>query len=148
MVVIFSVIIFYLVFIFYNDVNEFSSQWMTITFSYIPLILGLHFIVLLLRIIRQKILYDSLDVKISWKENLKIHMAGLSLIITPGGMGQTIKSYYLKNKFNYPYSKTVSVSLGLVARRVARRAARRVARRVSREASQQCDRILLATPSP
>jgi len=109
--IIFAVILFYVIFILYNDVNQFSYQWTTIEIWYIPLILGLHFLVLLLRTLRQKLLFDSLDVKITLKENLKIHMAGLSLIMTPGGMGQTIKTYYLKNKFDFPYSKTISVSL-------------------------------------
>lgn len=106
-----AVIIFYVIFILYNDVNQFSSQWITIKIEYIPLILGLHFIVLLIRTTRQKLFFDSLDVKISWFENLKVHMAGLSLIMTPGGIGQTIKSYYLKNNYGAPYSKTISVSL-------------------------------------
>jgi len=109
--VIFTIIVFYVIFILYNDVNQFSYQWTTIQVLYVPLILGLHFVVLLLRTCRQKILFDSLDIKISWKENFKIHLSGLSLIMTPGGIGQTIKSYYLKNKFDSPYSKTISVSL-------------------------------------
>jgi len=109
--IIFGVIIFYVAFILYNDVNQFSYQWTTIEIWYIPLILGLHFLVLLLRTIRQKLLFDSLGIKITLKENLKIHVAGLSLIMTPGGIGQTIKSYYLKNKYDSPYSKTVSVAL-------------------------------------
>ena len=106
-----AVITFYVAFIFYNDVNQFSYQWTKIEIWFIPIILGLHFVVLLLRTSRQKILLDSLDIKITWKENFRIHMAGLSLIMTPGGVGQTIKSYYLKNKYKSPYSKTVSVSL-------------------------------------
>ena len=106
-----GVILFYVIFVLSNDVKQFSYEWTNVQISFIPLILGMHFLVLLLRTIRQKILFDNLGVKLSLKENMKIHMSGLSLITTPGGIGQTIKAYYLKSKYNFPYSKTISVTL-------------------------------------
>ena len=63
------------------------------------------------RSIRQKFLFDSLDVKLSLKEHVYIHFSGLALIMTPGGLGQTVKAYYLKERKNLEYSKTISISL-------------------------------------
>jgi uncharacterized protein (TIRG00374 family) len=35
-----------------------------------------------------------------------LYLAGLSMMITPGGIGETIKSYYLKKKFGFNIAKT------------------------------------------
>jgi len=47
---------------------------------------------------RQNILLKTVGIQISVKENILLYLAGLSMIITPVGAGQAIKSYYLKKK--------------------------------------------------
>lgn len=106
-----GVIIFYSILISISDFEEFSNNLNLIKMEFIPIILGLHFVVMFIRTIRQKILFDSLDVQLSFKEHFLIHFSGLALIMTPGGLGQTVKAYYLKEKRNIQYSKSVSITL-------------------------------------
>ena len=51
-------------------------------------------------------LLKEVDVKISLKTGFLLFISGLSMIVTPGGSGELIKSYYLKKKFNHKISKT------------------------------------------
>jgi len=104
-------VLFYSVLISVSDFKEFSNELSLLKKEFIPIILLLHFSVMFCRAIRQKFLFDSLDVKLSLKEHVYVHFSGLALIMTPGGLGQTVKAYYLKEKKNLEYSKTISISL-------------------------------------
>ena len=44
-----------------------------------------------IRSIRQKIFFDSLDIKLSLKQNIKLYFAGMALMVTPGASGELIK---------------------------------------------------------
>ncbi len=105
------IIIFYSVFISISDLDEFLKHLDSIKAELIPIILALHFLVVILRIFRQKILFDSIKVQLSLKEHFLIHLAGLALIMTPGGLGQSVKAVYLKEKNNISYGKSISLTL-------------------------------------
>ena len=83
----------------------------SLNFELISLILFLHFFVVIFRILRQKILFDSINVQLTFKEHFMIHLSGLALIMTPGGLGQSIKALYLKEKNNVSYGKSISLTL-------------------------------------
>lgn len=106
-----AVIVFYFIFIVVSDLGQFVNQLNLLRLEFIPIILTLHFIVIFFRIIRQKILFESINVKMSFKEQILIHISGLSLIMTPGGLGQSIKAYYVKKKNNTGYGKTIALTL-------------------------------------
>jgi len=55
---------------------------------------------------RQQILYKQIGVNIPFKTSILLFISGLSMILTPGGSGELIKSYYLKRRFDYPLAKT------------------------------------------
>ena len=106
-----AVVVFYSILISMSDFEEFVKQLDLLKFELIPLILVLHFFVIVLRIFRQKILFDSIEIQLSFKEHFWIHLSGLALIMTPGGLGQSIKTLYLKEKNNVKYGKTISLTL-------------------------------------
>lgn len=106
-----GIIVFYSLFISLSDITQFVKNLNLIKFEFLLLILPLHFFVMVIRAFRQKILFDSLGISLSFKEHFLIHFSGLALIMTPGGLGQTIKAYYLKEKRNLEYSKTISITL-------------------------------------
>ena len=106
-----AVVVFYSIIISLSDFEEFLKQLDLLKVELIPLILILHFFVIVLRIFRQKILFDSIEVQLSFKEHFWIHLSGLALIMTPGGLGQSIKALYLKEKNNVRYGKTISLTL-------------------------------------
>ena len=102
----FGVLIFYVIFIAYSDFQEFSINISQFDFSYLPIILAFIFLGIMIKSLRQQLLYKQIEVFISFKTGILLFISGLSMIVTPGGSGELIKSYYLKKKFGYPLAKT------------------------------------------
>ena len=102
----FGFLIFYVVFIAYSDFQEFSINISQFEFSYLPIILAFVLFGVTIRSIRQQLLYKQIEVSISFKTGILLYISGLSMIVTPGGSGELIKSYYLKKNFGYPLAKT------------------------------------------
>ena len=105
----FGFLIFYVVFIAYSDFQEFSINISQFEFSYLPIILAFIFLGIIIRGTRQQLLYKQIEVSISFKTGILLYISGLSMIVTPGGAGELIKSYYLKKNFGYPLAKTFPV---------------------------------------
>jgi uncharacterized protein (TIRG00374 family) len=61
------------------------------------------------KIIRQHFLLRKLGIVISFKENILIYLASLSLTVTPGSVGHILKSYSLLKDHNQPIAKTIPV---------------------------------------
>ena len=105
----FGILIFYVVFIAYSDFQEFSVNISQFEFSYLPIILAFVLLGIIIRGTRQQLLYKQIEVSISFKTGILLYISGLSMIVTPGGSGELIKSYYLKKNFGYPLAKTFPV---------------------------------------
>ena len=103
---IFGILIFYVIFIAYSDFQEFSINISQFDFSYLPIILAFVFLGIMIKSLRQQLLYKQIGVFISFKTGILLFISGLSMEATPGGSGELIKSYYLKKKFGYPLAKT------------------------------------------
>ena len=103
---IFGILIFYVIFIAYSDFEEFSINISQFDFSYLPIILAFVFLGIMIKSLRQQLLYKQIGVFISFKTGILLFISGLSMIVTPGGSGELIKSYYLKKNFGYPLAKT------------------------------------------
>lgn len=104
-------VIFYTIFSLISDLQQISNKFASIDIFYIPLILCFHFIAMGIRSMRQKVFFDSLDIKLSIRQNIKLYFAGMSLMVTPGGSGELIKNHILKEKFGHSYTKTIPVLL-------------------------------------
>jgi len=104
--IIIFIIAFYIIYVAYSDFKEISSNIEEFEFTLLPIILLFSFTGFCIHSLRQQILLKKIGVGIPLKENLLLYLAGLSMIVTPGGLGETIKSYYLKKKFGYGISKT------------------------------------------
>jgi len=102
----FGILIFYVIFIAYSDFQEFSINISQFDFSYLPIILAFVFLGIMIKSLRQQLLYKQIEVFISFKTGVLLFISGLSMEATPGGSGELIKSYYLKKKFGYPLAKT------------------------------------------
>ena len=103
---IFGILIFYVIFIAYSDFEEFSINISQFDFSYLPIILAFIFLGIMIKSLRQQLLYKQIEVCISFKTGISLFISGLSMEATPGGSGELIKSYYLKKKFGHPLAKT------------------------------------------
>ena len=105
----FGILIFYVIFIAYSDFQEFSINISQFEFSYLPIILAFIFLGIIIKSTRQQLLYKQIEVSISFKTGILLYISGLSMIVTPGGSGELIKSYYLKKNFGYSLAKTFPV---------------------------------------
>ena len=105
-----SIFIFYTVFIFYTGFNEISNIYDSLNwFNLIPII-GILILTLFLRSLIQKFLLNQIGITLNIKDSFFLYISGLSMIITPGGSGIVIKSYFLKNKFDYDIAKTLPLT--------------------------------------
>ena len=112
--VVFLAVAFYAIFIAYSDFDKLSSNIEQFKFEFLPLILLFSFLGIIVLGFRQNILLKTVGIQISVKENILLYLAGLSMIITPVGAGQAIKSYYLKKKFGCSVSKTVFIFFSIL----------------------------------
>ena len=110
-IIVFLILVFYIGFIAYSDFTEFSSNLGKFKIEFLPIILGFSFVSYFILGIRQKILLEKLGIELKFKENFLLYFSGLSMIITPGGVGEAIKSYYLKKKHGHKISKTLPLVL-------------------------------------
>ncbi len=106
------VIFVYVLFTIFSDVEKIFLTFSDVMIhSYIIPIGILFSISLTLRGFIQKQILKQLDIEISFKQSLSLYFAGLSMLITPLGIGQTIKSYFLKKYFDISYAKSVPLVL-------------------------------------
>jgi len=90
-----------------SDFKGFSKDIQNVNFSYLPIIISLIFGSILIKSIRQKVILKKIGIRISLKENFVLYISGLSMMITPGGSGEIIKSHFLKKRHNENISKTL-----------------------------------------
>jgi len=100
-------VIFYVIFVIYYDANQFVESLDKInSFFIIPILLSFT-TALLIKSLRQMLFLRHLGIRIPFKQNTIIYLAGLSMLITPAGLGGMIKSHFLLKKYNQPISKTI-----------------------------------------
>ena len=74
-------------------------------------ILGLSFINYLIRFAKWQYYLRILDITIPRSDSFLIFLSGLSMSITPGKVGEVIKSYFLKSHFDIPVTRTAPTVL-------------------------------------
>jgi len=102
-----SIILFYVIFILYSDIEIFLDVYSEINFIYLFLIFSLLPLTLFIRSRNQSILLNSIGMPLSIKENYHLFLTGLSMSVTPIGFGQIIKSHFLESKYGYSISKSL-----------------------------------------
>ena len=64
-----------------------------------------------IRYLRWELYLRTLSIKVAWKTSLAIFLAGLAMTITPGKVGEFLKSYLLKQSAGIPMAKSAPVVL-------------------------------------
>ena len=99
--------IFYVSFTIYYDTNQFVEGLDKInTYFVIPILLSFT-AGIMIKSLRQMLFLRHQSIKIPLKQNIIIYLAGLSMLFTPAGLGEMIKSHFLLKKYNQPVSKTL-----------------------------------------
>jgi len=104
-------VIFYVIFAIYYDANQFIESLEKVNLYFIIPILFCFTTSILIKSLRQMLFLRHLGIKIPLKQNTIIYLAGLSMLITPAGLGEMIKSHFLLKKYNQPVSKTIPLVL-------------------------------------
>lgn len=103
------IIIFYVAILIYSDINVIANRISEIQILFLPIVFSLMGVQLVVLGVKYHRMLRKLGISIPLKESIKIFMAGISLIATPGGAGTAIKSYILKKKYGIPVSKTLPI---------------------------------------
>ena len=90
----------------YGDFEETGAKLMNFNWWLVPVILGLTMLNYILRTVRWQIFLRALGVNIEWRESWWIFISGLAMTVTPGRVGELVKSYFLKKLAKVEVSKT------------------------------------------
>jgi len=101
---------------FYADLPRMLTALVNFRWQYLPLILSLTLFNYICRFFKWQYYLKRLEVSLPWVKSLLIFLSGLSMAITPGKVGELLKSYLLKRSTGAPISHTSPV---IVAERLS-----------------------------
>ncbi len=100
----------------YADVPQMLQALARFHWVYLPIILELTLFNYLCRFFKWQYYLKRLKLHVPWVKSLLIFIAGLSMAITPGKVGELLKSYLLKRTTGAPISRTSPI---IVAERLS-----------------------------
>ena len=108
-VTLFIIFIFYTGFTLYSGHEKILQIFTTINWFYLFPIFAILFLTVFLRSLVQRFLLNKIGIKLGIKENFLLYLSGLSMIVSPGGSGVIIKSFFINQKFGYSISKSLPI---------------------------------------
>src|SRR6202165_1235762 len=100
----------------YGDLPHLITAIAHFQWAFLPIILGLTLFNYFGRFLKWQYYLKRLTITIHWRKSLLIFISGLSMAITPGKVGELLKSYLLKRITGEPISRTSPV---IVAERLS-----------------------------
>jgi len=101
--------IVYLTFTIYADYQKVISAFAEFNWMLLPILLLLSFLNYYTRFVKWDYYLSVINVEIKKLDSLSIFMSGLIMSITPGKVGELLKSYLVKEVTNVPVSRTAPV---------------------------------------
>lgn len=102
-------VIVYLALSFYGNINLVLNSLKEFQWQYFPIILLIFYLTFLLKFVKWQYYLKCLNVKVQLGLSFKIFMASLIMSITPGKIGDLIKSYMLKEINGTPVNTTIPI---------------------------------------
>jgi len=102
-------IIIYLSFSVYTDFSSVVTSFLFFNWILFPVILLTSLFNYLFRFIKWHYYLKILKIDVPLVNSLLIFLSGLAMSITPGKMGELLKSYFLKEMYNESFSKSSSI---------------------------------------
>ncbi len=99
----------YLAFSIYANFNDVISSFEKFNWLLLPLLLLLSFANYFLRFLKWDYYLNVLKVNVKKIDSFSIFMSGLIMSVTPGKMGELLKSYLVKEVTKTPISKTLPI---------------------------------------
>ena len=103
--------IVYLGFSVYADLDKLLSVFGNFNWIWLPIILALSFMNYIFRFFKWHYYLNILKIKLSYKESFLIFLSAFTMSVTPGKMGEVLKSYLLKEENGTPVSKSAPIVL-------------------------------------
>lgn len=94
---------------FFADFRDTIQALGSFKLIYLPIILFLTFINYFLRFVKWHYFLNQLDIKVPLKESFVIFLSGLAMSVTPGKVGEILKSLLLKEVRGVPVSRTAPI---------------------------------------
>lgn len=94
---------------FFSDYRAVAGALAKFDIRYLPVILVLTFLNYLLRFFKWQYLLRQIDVEVAGKDSFGIFLSGLAMSMTPGKVGELLKSVLLKEIKGVPVSRTAPV---------------------------------------
>jgi len=91
---------------FYSDVPRMVAALAHFRWTYLPLILGFTLFNYFWRFVKWQYYLRRLKIVLDWRRSLLIFLSGLSMAITPGKVGELLKSYLLRSTTGVAISRT------------------------------------------
>ena len=104
-----SMVVLYIVFLIVSDFNVIHEKIFDFKTDYLPIILLLAPLSWIIVFFRWHFLLKNSNIIIPKKENFKIYMAGFAMSVTPGKVGELIKSQFLKSKYGVSRKNTLPI---------------------------------------
>jgi len=104
----FGVLIF-LALSFYADFNTILKSLQAFNWLYLPILLLLAFLNYLLRFLKWDYYLPQIEIRLRKKESFAVFMSGLAMSVTPGKVGEFLKSYLVKELNGTPISNSAPI---------------------------------------
>jgi uncharacterized protein (TIRG00374 family) len=102
-------VVVYIIISIWGARNGLLLSFSNFDWRYLPLLLLIAFSNYMTRFIKWQYYLKILKIKVPFFDSLIIFLSGFSLTITPGKMGEVVKSFFLKIGFNAPISRTAPI---------------------------------------
>jgi len=102
-------IVIFAAFIISSDVTIIYESLMKMKFSHLLLAIILWVGGSLIRTVRWHYMLSEFDNRIPFKKNFKYYLAGFSFVISPGRLGEIVRSPYIKRDYGISIAKTSSI---------------------------------------
>lgn len=101
----------YVVLIVTGDINSIKNNISQFSWQYLLFAVGFFLLAILIRVIRWNFWFHKIDPNISFRSSALFYLSGLAFSITPGRVGEAIRSYFIKRDHGITQSKTVPLVL-------------------------------------
>ena len=104
-----GIVALYAIFLIISDLQIVLDKIQNFNTDYLPIILSIVILSWLIVFLRWRILLQNFNIHIPVKDSVLIFLSGFAMDITPGKVGQLLKSQLLKEKFDIPRKNTIPV---------------------------------------
>ena len=98
-----------LVLVIYADIDAIASAFYQFEWKYVPIIIALTVLNYLLRFYKWDYYLSRLGIHVDKKDSAIVFFSGLTMSVTPGKLGEVLKSYLLKRMDGISISRTAPI---------------------------------------